>query len=86
MPAVLSSLNYEVNVSIYHPIILIVPIILVVSVIVIVVVVIFSIATAIVINIVCFVLQKAPRHWGKSKIFLRNETLLSTLCLKHTCG
>ena len=86
MPAVLSSLNYEVNISIYHPIILLVPIILVVSVIVIVAVVIFSIVTAIVINIVCVVLQKAPRHWGKSKIFLRNETLLSTLCHKQTCG
>ena len=67
MPAVLSSLNYEVNISIYHPIILLVPVILVVSVIVIAAVVIFSIVTAIVINIVCVVLQKAPRHWGKAK-------------------
>ena len=68
------------------PIILLVPIILVVSLIVIVVVVIFSIVTVIVINFECVVLQKAPRHWVKSKFFLRNKTLLSTSCHKHTCG
>ena len=39
MSAVLSSLKYEVNISLYHPIILLVSIILVVSLIVIVVVV-----------------------------------------------
>ena len=68
------------------PIILLVPIILVVSLIVIVVAVIFSIVTGIVINIVCVVWQRSPRHWVKSKFFLRNETLLSALCHKHTCG
>ena len=81
MPAVLSSLKYEVNISLYHPIILLVSIILVVSLIVIVVI--FSIVTVIVINFECVVLQKAPRHWVKSKFFLR---LLSTSCHKHTCG
>ena len=86
MPAVLSSLKHEVNISLYHPIILLVSIILVVSLIVIVVVVIFSIVTVIVINFECVVLQKAPRHWVKSKFFLRNKTLLSTSCHKHTCG
>ena len=88
MPAVLSSLKYEANISLYHPIILLVSIILVVSliVIVIVVVVIFSIVTVIVINFECVVLQKAPRRWVKSKFFLRNKTLLSTSCHKHTCG
>ena len=86
MPAVLSSLKYGVNISLYHPIILLVSIILVVSLIVIVVVVIFSIVTVIVINFECVVLQKAPRHWVKSKFFLRNKTLLSTSCHKHTCG
>ena len=86
MPAVLSSLKHEVNISLYHPIILLVSIILVVSLIVIVVVVIFSIVTVIVINFECVVLQKAPRRWVKSKFFLRNKTLLSTSCHKHTCG
>ena len=86
MPAVLSSLKYGVNISLYHPIILLVSIILVVSLIVIVVVVIFSIVTVIVINFECVVLQKAPRHWVKSKFFLQNKTLLSTSCHKHTCG
>ena len=69
MPAVLSSLKYEVNISLYHPIILLVSIILVVSLIVIVVVVIFSIVTVIVINFECVVLQKAPRHWVKKQNF-----------------
>ena len=32
----------------------------------------------------CF--TKGSKTLGKSKIFLRNETLLSTLCHKHTCG
>ena len=86
MPAVLSSLDYEVNISLYHPIILLVPVILVVRVTVIVVVVISSIVSTISISIVCVVLQKAPRHWGKVKFFLRNETLLSTLRNKHICG
>ena len=86
MPAVLSSLKYEVNISLYQPIILLVSIILVVCLIVIVVVVIFSIVTVIVINFECVVLQKAPRRWVKSKFFLRNKKLLSTSCHKHTCG
>ena len=40
----------------------------------------FSIVTVIVINFECVVLKV------KSTFFLRNKTLLSTSCHKHTCG
>ena len=69
MPAVLSFLKHEVNISLYHPIILLVSIILVVSLIVIVVVVIFSIVTVIVINFECVVFTKGSKTLGKKQIF-----------------